>query len=296
MNLALLAKPSKALIIATSLIAASSVLAYAADVTVPLGAQANTPLANPYVTPPTGLALLGGHTFDLTSGNYVSINWGQSLNLTGSYSNANAVFVLMNSYYTDLHYAGATVGQVQLTFSDGSTQSTALVEGLNIREWRPAGSNTVNTATGPGWSNVWTGMATPPAGGGTAVIDMLTLTVSTAGKTLTGISVTNTLAQGNALGFILSAVTVDDAPVVIKPSPTPTPTPTPTKKHDPKHHQTKAPVKVTCAADKDDTSATTKADKDGAEKVDKDSAVKGSSDLDCASTPAKPKPKNHPDD
>jgi len=102
MNLAVLAKPSKALIFASCLVAASGILAAAADVTVPLGAQATLPLTNPYMAPPSGMAQLGGHTFDLTGGNYVQLTSGQSLNLTGSYPNAMAVYVLLNRYFTYL--------------------------------------------------------------------------------------------------------------------------------------------------------------------------------------------------
>ena len=80
-----------------------------------------------------------------------------------------------------------------------------------------AGTNTVTTAAGAGWSNVWTGQAQPTAGGGTAVIDLLTITVAGTGKTLTSITISNNdLAGGpNGIGVISQAVTVDDGPVAL---------------------------------------------------------------------------------
>src|SRR2546428_553909 len=66
---------------------------------------------------------------------------------------------------------------------------------------------------------------TPPSGqallgGGTAVIGMLSIPVTTAGKTVTTVTVTDTNAFG-ALHIQLAGLTVDFTP------PTPTPTPTP---------------------------------------------------------------------
>jgi hypothetical protein len=209
-------KPARALILASGLIAATSVVGFAQDVTVGQGTLANGTMTNAYLTPPTGKVVLGGHTFDLTTGKMIQLSGGQSASLSGSYANTKAAYLLLNSYLTYLNYAGATIGTVVLTFSDGTTQTTNLVVGTNVREWRPAGSNTINTATGPGWSNVWTGQAQPTAGGGTAVIDMLTITVAGTGKTLTGISIANTDLTG--VGLIVPAVTVDDGPVVVPPT------------------------------------------------------------------------------
>ena len=208
-----LIKPLRALILASGLIAATSVTSLAADVIVPFGTAPTGPVANAYLNPPTGIAVLGGHTFDLTTGKMIQLAGGQSATLTGSYPNTKAVYLLLNSYCTWLYYAGVTVGSVVLTFSDATTQTTNLVAGTNLREWRPAGTNTVNTAAAPGWSNAWTGLAQPTAGGGTAVIDMLTITVAGTGKTLTSIKISNT--DLGAIGIIAPAVTVDDGPAVV---------------------------------------------------------------------------------
>jgi hypothetical protein len=85
-----------------------------------------------------------------------------------------------------------------------------IVVGSNLREWRPAGSNTVNVATDPSYTNVWTGTAQASCGGGTAVIDMLTVNMATAGKTLTGLTLTNDGTTGVAL--VMSGLTIDEAP------------------------------------------------------------------------------------
>ena len=212
-------KPLRGLMLASGLIAATSIAGLAADVTVPFGTAPTGPVANAYLSAPTGSVVLGGHTFDLTTGKMIQLAGGQSAVLTGSFPNTKAAFILLNSYDTWLSYGGATVGTIVLTFSDATTQSTNLVVGTNLREWRPAGTNTVNTATGAGWSNVWTGQAQPTAGGGTAVIDLLTITVMGTGKTLTSITITNSdLGGPNGIGVISQAVTVDDGPVVLPPS------------------------------------------------------------------------------
>jgi hypothetical protein len=208
-----LVKPLRALMLASGLVAATSTMGLAADVTVGLGTAATGTITNAYLNAPTGTVALGGHTFDLTTGKMIALVGGQSATLTGSYPNTKAAYILLNSYNTFLNYAGATIGTVVLTFSDGTTQTTNLVVGTNLREWRPAGTNTVNTATGSGWSNVWTGQAQPTAGGGTAVIDLLTVTVAGTGKTLTSIKISNNDLGG--IGVISPAVTVDDGPVTL---------------------------------------------------------------------------------
>jgi len=69
MNAALFTKSTTGLILASGLIAASSVLGHAQDAPMALGTLATYPLSAAYATVPTGQATLGGHTFDMTSGN-----------------------------------------------------------------------------------------------------------------------------------------------------------------------------------------------------------------------------------
>jgi hypothetical protein len=253
-----LAKSSKALILASGFIAASTVLGSAQDAPIPLGTTATVALSSWYVAPPSGQALLLGHTFDLTGGNLILLSNSQSVSFTGSYANAKAVYLLLNTSNTlVVWYDQAPVGTVDLTFSDGTTLSTILTAGVNIREWRPASSITVNTVLQNGSSTpAFTGTAQPAMGGGIAVIDMLT--IAAGGKTLTGVTVHDTNTLG-ALKIQLSGLTVElNAPT---PPPTPTPTPTPTctmNDHAGKVSATKAQNVPHCIAKgKDDAKADT---------------------------------------
>lgn len=215
MNAALFTKSTTGLILASSLIAASSVLGHAQDAPIALGALATYPLSSAYATIPTGQAVLGGQTFDMTSGNMILLGTNASANFAGSYQNPTAVHLLVNSANTYSWYAGTPVGTVVLTFSDGSTQSATLTVGANLREWRTGAAGVVNTVTDttpststPYSAQVWT---TTAVGGGTAVLDMLTVPVLTANatKTLTGVQVTNSNPYGGALSIDLSGVTVE---------------------------------------------------------------------------------------
>src|SRR5713226_8835866 len=97
MKAAALAKPARVLILASGLIAASTIVGAAQDAPVPLGAQATVPLSSWYVAPPSGVATLAGHTFDLSGGNLLQLGNGQSVSFSGSYANAKAVYLLLNT-------------------------------------------------------------------------------------------------------------------------------------------------------------------------------------------------------
>jgi hypothetical protein len=215
-----LAKSAKALILAAGLIIATTVIGAAQDAPIPLGSTATVALNSWYVAPPSGQALLGGHTFDLTSGNLILLANGQSVSFTGSYAGVKGAYLLLNSSNTYSYYTDSVVGQVVLTFSDGTTQATDLVVGTNLREWRIGAGATVSTVVpGAGSTQAWTGTAQPGMGGGTAVIDMLGIPVTTAGKTLSSVTLNDTNTFG-ALHLQLAGLTVDWT------APTPTPTPT----------------------------------------------------------------------
>ena len=206
-------KPARALVLASGLIAATSVVGLAQDVTVGLGTLPNLPLTSPYVNPPAGIVSLGGHSFDLTSGSLIRLFGGQSASISGSYPNAKATYLLINSFDTwTTQYAGQPIGRVVLTFSDGTTQTITLTAGSNVREWRP-GTDTVNTATDPNLANVWNGQAQAAAGGGPAIIDMLTINAPTQYRTLTNITITVDRNDGTTgIGLLISAITTDDGP------------------------------------------------------------------------------------
>lgn len=255
-----LAKGGKAIILASGLIAASSVLGQAQDTPVALGTQATVSLISRYTTTPTGQSTLGGHTFDMTSGNLIPLANGGSANFTGSYQNAKAVYLLLNTANTFSWFAGSVVGTVVLTFSDNTTQSTNLVIGANLREWRIGALGVVNTLTDPATAPVWTTTAQPSMGGGSAVLDMLTVPVASTGKTLIRVTLTDTNAWGG-LQLDLAGLTVGVATA------TPTPTPSCTKKdQDDKHAAVKAKHADHCAgtAKEDATDAEAAAEKDDA--------------------------------
>ena len=213
MNAASLTKPAKGLILASGLIAASSVMGFAQDAPVALGAQATIPLSSLYVSAPVGVTSLGGHTFDLSGGNLLALGNGQSATFNGSWTNATNAFLLLNSYNTYWWYEGSVVGNVTFTFSDGTTQSTDLTVGGNLREWRTGAGFTVNTLSDPAAANVWTGSAQPGMGGGTAVIDMLSITLPS--KTVTSVTLNDVNTWG-ALRIDLAGLTID------RPNPQPT--------------------------------------------------------------------------
>jgi hypothetical protein len=218
MNAALFTKSTTGLILASGLIAASSILGHAQDAPVALGTQATLSLSGYYTTTPTGQASLGGHTFDMTGGNAVKMLNGGTASFTGSYQNAKAVYLLLNTANTYNWYAGSVVGTVVLTFSDATTQSTDLVIGGNLREWRTGAFGVVNTVTdvtpstvAPYSTQVFTTTAQASMGGGAAVLDMLTIPVATTGKTLTTVTVTDTNGWG-ALQMDLAGLTAEFTP------------------------------------------------------------------------------------
>ena len=204
MNAAIFTKSAKGLILASSLIAASSVIGYAQDATVPLGTLATVPLSSLYQSAPTGITTLGGHSFDFSGGNLIQLANGQSASFSGSWTNAQAAYALLNTYNTYLWYDQMPVGTVTFTFSDGTTQTTTLTVGSNIREWRIGATFTDNTLTDPAAAQVWSGTAYD---GSAATIDMLTITLPGT-KTVTGVAIANTNTLG-ALGINLAGLTVD---------------------------------------------------------------------------------------
>src|SRR5205823_14942718 len=225
MNAALFTKSTTGLILASGLIAASSVLGHAQDAPMALSTLATYPLSSAYATVPTGQATLGGHTFDMTSGNMVKLATNASASFAGSYQNPTAVYLLLNSANTYSWYEGTPVGTVVLTFSAGTTQTTTLTAASNLRDWNVGGFGVVSAVTDftPSTTTAYsTEVWTTTVLGGTAhaVLDMLSIPVVGANKTLTSVQVTNTNPYGGALSIDLSGLTVD---VAAAPVPTPQP-------------------------------------------------------------------------
>ena len=215
MNAAILTKPAKGLVLASGLLIGLSSMASAQTGTVGLGAQANTALASFYYNPPAGPGLPNTTVpFDLSGGNFIYLAQGGSVSFTTSYKNPSAVYLLVNSSFTYYWYAGRRAGQVTLTFSDGTSQTTDLTIGGNLREWRiGAGSIVVGRTSDGASSNAWSGSAQGWMGGGAAVLDQLKVTVSTSGKTLTGVSVSRA-NDDMSVHLLLSGLTVDYTPII----------------------------------------------------------------------------------
>jgi hypothetical protein len=204
MNAAIFGKSAKGLILASGLIAASSVVGYAQDATIALGSSATIPLSSMYASAPSGITTLGGHSFDLSSGNLIQLGNGQSVAFSGTWLNASSAYLLLNTANTYLWYDQSVVGNVTITFSDGTSQSTNLIVGQNIREWRIGAGFTDNTITDPATSQVWSGTAVD---GTPATIDMLTIMLPGT-QTVTSITLNDTNPFGS-LNINLAGLTVD---------------------------------------------------------------------------------------
>jgi hypothetical protein len=204
MNAAIFTKSAKGIILASGLIAASSVIGYASDVTIPLGSQATTALSTLYFNAPTGVATLGGHSFDLSSGNLIQLGNGQSASFSGSWTNPSGAYLLLNTFNTYLWYDQTAVGTVTITFADGSSQTTTLTVGSNIREWNIGSGFTDNSLTDPAIAQVWSGSA---INGSAATIDMLTISLP-ATQNVTNVTISNINTWG-ALGINLAGLTLD---------------------------------------------------------------------------------------
>lgn len=213
MNAPVFGKSAKGLILASGLIAASTVMGYAQDAPVALGTQATVPLSALYVSAPSGITTLGGHTFDLSGGNLISLGSGQSASFNGSWANAQGAFLLLNTMNTYWWFDGSQVGTVTLTFSDGTSQTTNLTVGANIREWKTGSTFTVNTITDAATAQVWSGSSVD---GKSAVIDMLTINLAGSTKTLTNVTVSNTNGFGS-LRIDLAGLTIDPKTATYRP-------------------------------------------------------------------------------
>src|SRR5436309_7067977 len=210
---------AKGLVVSPCLIAASGFVCATQRAPWGRGAQATFPLSAMYILARSGSTTLGGHTFDLTAGNAIQLVNGQSVSLSGSWANSTGAYLLLNSANTYLWYDGMVVGNVTLTFSDATTQSTDLIVGTNLREWRTGAGFTDNSIADPN-ANVWSGTAIDGSAG---VIDMLTIGLDGT-KTVTGISLNDTNTWG-ALAIVFSGLTVS----LTDPTPAPAPDPTCTR-------------------------------------------------------------------
>jgi LysM repeat protein len=169
-----------------------------------------------YVTPPASLLTSAGTPFTL--GNAYWLHSGDApVSLTMNYDKPLAVYLLLNTSWTDGTFAGKTVGTVHLTFSDGTAKDTALVVGANIREWEYGVSWTANTLSSSSTASVWQGQGQAAQGGALGTIDMLTIVAipTSASAHLTGLTVSDT--NNSHMGIVFQGLTVLYDPVIPRP-------------------------------------------------------------------------------
>jgi hypothetical protein len=166
-----------------------------------------------YVTPPASLLTSGGVPFTL--GNAYWLHYGdQPATATVNYDKPVAVYLLINTSWTDAAFAGKTVGTVHLTYSDGTSKDTALVVGANIREWEIGIGWTANTLSSSATASVWQGQGQAAQGGAMGTIDMLTISAipTSASAHLTGVTVSDT--NNSHMGIVFQGLTVLYDPIV----------------------------------------------------------------------------------
>jgi len=158
-----------------------------------------------YSSPPASLVTAGGVPFSLGSANW--LHYGDApATASMDFDKPLAVYLLLNTSFTDSSFAGQTVGTVRLGFSDGTVRETALVVGSNIREWEIGVSWTCHTLSSSSTVSVWQGLATAYQGGAAATIDMLTIPAVSTTAHLTGVTVTNT--NSSHMGILYQGLTV----------------------------------------------------------------------------------------
>jgi hypothetical protein len=169
-----------------------------------------------YVTPPASLLTSGSVPFTL--GNAYWLHYGDApVSLSMNYDKPLAVYLLLNTSWTDAAFAGKTVGTVHLTFSDGTSKDTALVVGANIREWEYGVSWTANTLSSTSTASVWQGQGQAAQGGALGTIDMLTISAipTSPSAHLTGVTVSDTNTAH--MGIVFQGLTVLYDPVIPRP-------------------------------------------------------------------------------
>lgn len=182
---------------------------------VPLRSIANDTLGF-YGDPPEGLTELGNVPFCIdvvfgTQGDFLRDRpESATLELEAPVTQAQRVFVLVNSGATFSRFAGDRIGSINLHFSDSSVLSTPLVVGDNIREWQLTAPDVVNHVSSQYVQEVF---GTQKAGQDFAVLDMLEIPVPSNLQLLALTAITFTDSSQTEVGsfdpgFFIAGVTV----------------------------------------------------------------------------------------
>ncbi len=176
-------------------------------------AQATVARTTFYVTPPASLLTSGGVPFTLGNAYWLH-NGDAPVSLSMNYDKPLAVYLLINTSWTDAIFAGKPVGTVHLSYSDGTSKDTALVVGANIREWEYGVSWTANTLSSSSTAPVWQGQGQAAQGGAMGTIDMLTIVaIPTSPRAhLTGVTVSDSYPAH--MGIVFQGLTVLYDPIV----------------------------------------------------------------------------------
>lgn len=125
--------------------------------------------------------------------------------------NPVSVYLLLQAGWGLSRYDGERIGEVRLSFSDGSSVDTPLILGFNIRDWAWESGAAVNTVSSSTSQPAWQGNAPDGTPGG---MDVLTIDVPSGQSqlTLTGVRVSDT--SQSAIGEVnpcihLVALTVE---------------------------------------------------------------------------------------
>ena len=105
--------------------------------------------------------------------------------------NPETVYLLLTGGDLFTRFGDQIIGQVRLHFDNGADHEIDLIGGRNIREWKHTSSDIVREISSKDSVEVWRGSNRRDAG--TAVIDMLTVTVPQGlrGETLSEIVITD---------------------------------------------------------------------------------------------------------
>jgi len=153
------------------------------------GPSGNFTTSNSYATP---------SSIPTTGNNFAIVSATDPLSIAGlSIANATDVYTLMNAYAPPI---GADIGAITFSFSDGTSESTQLIDGSNIRDWYQGAYGT--TFSSPNVENAfaYTNTTGGAASGNSATGDFGTYNFDEQdfslgsfadGKVLTGIDITS---------------------------------------------------------------------------------------------------------
>ncbi len=185
-----------------------------------------------YQNPPSTPQTLAGVDFAMSNA-LISLAPGGSTSTASGFAiaNASAAHLLLNGAFVFTSTLGQTAGTVTLTFSDGSTLTTPLVVGTNLRDWRVGGgAGVVSTVTSPASATAWTGLSLDNV---PAALDRLTIAIPGRPANLVGVTVaTAPAAAGLNIRLFWSGLTLVDSP----PPPAPAPGPGPQDPDDAAKH------------------------------------------------------------